>query len=52
MIDLTKEYIDTKEIRHEVEHQILSSDDKKGTEQIMVELLYVLTKRRGRPVSA
>lgn len=52
MIDLTKEYIDTKDVRHRVEHQILPTDDKKVTEQIMGELLYVLTKRRGRPVSA
>ena len=52
MANLTKEYIDIKDNRHKVEHRTLSADDRKSTEQIMEELLKVLTKRRGRPASA
>lgn len=52
MANLTKEYIDIKDVRHRVEHQILSTDDRKSTEQIMEELLKVLMKHRGRPASA
>lgn len=51
MADLIKEYIDTKDIRHKVEHQVVSTDDRKSAEQIVEELFHVLTKRRGRPAS-
>jgi hypothetical protein len=51
MADLMKEYIDTKDIRHKVEHQVVSTDDRKSAEQIVEELFHVLTKRRGRPAS-
>ncbi len=51
MANLTKEYIDIKDVRHKVKHQILSTDDGKSTEQIVEELFKVLTKRRGRTVS-
>ncbi len=51
MADLTKEYIDIKDIRHKVKHQTLPADNQKSTEQIIEELFNVLTKRRGRPVS-
>jgi hypothetical protein len=51
MADLTKEYIDTKDIRHKVEHQVVSTDERRSKEQIIEELFAVLTKRRGRPAS-
>ena len=51
MADLTKEYIDTKDIRHKVDHQVVSTDDRRSKEQIIEELFSVLTKRRGRPAS-
>ena len=51
MADLTKEYIDTKDIRHKVEHQVVSTDERRSKEQIIAELFAVLTKRRGRPAS-
>lgn len=34
MADLMKEYIDTKDIRYKVEHQVVSTDDRKSAEQI------------------
>lgn len=51
MADLTKEYIDTKDIRHKVEHKVVSTDERRSKEQIIEELFAVLTKRRGRPAS-
>ena len=51
MADLIKEYIDTKDIRHKVEHQVLPTDDRRSKEQIIEELFSVLTRRRGRSAS-
>lgn len=51
MANLTKEYIDTKDIRHKVEHKVISTGERRSKEQIIEELFVVLTKRRGRPAS-
>ncbi|MBD5451950.1 MAG: hypothetical protein HDR25_04855 [Lachnospiraceae bacterium] len=46
MADLTKEYTDTKDIKHTVEHLILSADNKASKEQILEELFHALTRSR------
>ncbi len=46
MANLAKEYTDQKNIRHNVEHLILSSDKKNSKEQIFEELLHALTGPR------
>lgn len=44
MITLAKEYTDTKDIRHKVEHHVISSDNKNSREQILEELFKALIK--------
>ena len=44
MAHLKREYTDIKNIKHNVEHITLSTDDKNNKEQIIEELFYVLTK--------
>ena len=46
MANLTKEYIDIKNIKHNVEHSILSTDKKNNREQIIEELFQALTRPR------
>jgi len=46
MANLIKEYIDIKEIKHNVEHIILSSATKNSKEQITEELFRALTRPR------
>lgn len=52
MADLTKEYTDVKDIKHKVEHFTVPTDDRNNTEQIMEELLHVLTRRPGKRIIA
>lgn len=44
MADLVKEYTDTKNIKHIVEHSILSADKQNNREQIIEALFHALTK--------
>lgn len=44
MAELAREYIDTKNFAHRVEHFILPMGDGTDKERIMDELLYALTK--------
>lgn len=46
MAVLAKEYVDTKDVKHKVEHLVLSADDKNSREQLLEELFRVLTKPR------
>lgn len=46
MANLTKEYTDIKNVKHNVEHLILSSHKEIGKEKIVEELLHVLTGPR------
>lgn len=46
MANLTREYTDIKDIKHNVEHLILSPDKKNGKEQIIEELFHALTGQR------
>lgn len=46
MSKLAKEYTDIKDIRHKVEHLVVSPDDKHSREQIVEELLCALTKQK------
>lgn len=46
MANLTKEYTDIKDIKHNVEHLILSPDAKDSKEQLIEELFHVLTGPR------
>ena len=45
MVELISEYIDTKHIRHSVEHITLSADDA-GRERVIDDILNVLQKKR------
>lgn len=51
MADLTKEYTDIKDIKHNVEHLVVTSEDNNSKERIITELLNALT-RPGRHVLA
>lgn len=44
MANLTKEYVDIKNIKHNVEHSILSTDKKNSKEQIIEELFQALAR--------
>ena len=44
MATLAQEYIDTREIKHKVEHLTVSTDDKHNQEQILEELFRALVK--------
>ena len=44
MVTLAKEYTDTREIKHKVEHLTVSTDDKHHKEQILEELFPALVK--------
>ena len=44
MANLKEEYTDIKNIKHHVEHIILSTNDKNRKEQMIEELYYTLTK--------
>ena len=44
MANLKEEYTDIKNIKHHVEHIILSTNDKNSKEQMIEELYYTLTK--------
>lgn len=44
MANLKKEYTDIRDMRHKVEHLMVSSEDKNNKEQIIQELFQVLTK--------
>ncbi|MDE7477195.1 MAG: hypothetical protein K2M91_04465 [Lachnospiraceae bacterium] len=44
MADLKKEYTDINDIKHTVEHSILSTDSENNKEQIIEELFLALTK--------
>lgn len=44
MAHLTTEYTDIRDVKHIVEHFTVSVDDKSDREQVIDELLYVLTK--------
>lgn len=46
MANLTKEYTDIKNAKHNTEHLILSSHKDIGKEKIVAELLHVLTEPR------
>ena len=50
MANLTKEYTDIKNVKHNVEHFILSSHKETGKEKIVEELLHVLTGSRKHPL--
>ena len=49
MTNLKKEYTDTKNIKHKVEHALASDEARNSKEQIVEELFYALT-RPIRPV--
>ena len=51
MANLTKEYTDIKDIKHNVEHSVLSADKENNKEQIIEELFHALTKPRKRYVT-
>ena len=44
MANLKTEYIDVKDKKHQVEHLIVSDDEKDNRERIVEELLHALTK--------
>lgn len=44
MTDLIEEYTDIKNVKHKVEHLVLSADDKSSKEHILEELFYALTR--------
>lgn len=44
MADLKREYTDIKNIKHNVEHIIISTNDENSKEQIVEQLFYTLTK--------
>lgn len=44
MAHLKREYTDIKNIKHNVEHITLSTDDKNNKEQIIEEIFYILAK--------
>lgn len=51
MATLTKEYTDIKDIRHNVEHLLVPTNDKRRREQILDELLHALIKpKKHNPV--
>lgn len=45
MANLKEEYTDIKNIKHHVEHIILSTNDKNSKEQMIEELYYILTRQ-------
>lgn len=44
MSTLAKEYTDTREVKHKVEHLTISTNDKHNREQILEELFLALVK--------
>ena len=44
MATLAKEYTDTKDVKHKVEHLVISAIDQNSKEQILEELLRALVK--------
>ncbi len=44
MAALTKEYTDIKAVRHNVEHLLVPTNDKRHKEQLLDELLHALMK--------
>lgn len=46
MDTLTKEYTDTKDVKHKVEHVMIPVDEKYSREQILEELFNALAKPR------
>lgn len=44
MANLKSEYLDIKDIKHKVEHLIMSSDDKNSKERIIEELFSALAR--------
>lgn len=51
MMNLTTEYTDIKDVKHNVQHLTVPTDDKNNREQIVEELLNALTKP-GKRISA
>lgn len=54
MTNLKTEYTDVKDIKHKVEHFIVSNNDGNSRERVVEELLHALTKPRmhGRAANA
>ena len=48
MANLTKEYTDIKDIKHNVEHLLVTADDNNSKEHILAELLSTLTRSSRR----
>lgn len=51
MTNLKAEYTDVKDVKHKVEHLIVSNEDKNDRERVVEELLHALTKS-GKRISA
>lgn len=51
MMNLMTEYTDIKDVKHNVQHLTVPTDDKNNREQIVEELLNALTKP-GKRISA
>nr|WP_302020174.1 hypothetical protein [uncultured Acetatifactor sp.] len=48
MATLTKEYTDIKDIRHNVEHLVMPTNDKRHRDQLLDELFHALIKPHNR----
>lgn len=51
MAQLKTEYTDVKDVKHQVEHVIVTENDKKSREQLMEEL-YSALARKNSPIPA
>ena len=49
MANLKEEYVDVKSVRHRVEHIMLPPTDQNALEQILEELIHVLSKTKAPP---
>lgn len=51
MLKLVSEYVDTKNIKHTVQHAVLQEDDACNRERIIEELMFALTNKHKITVS-
>ncbi len=49
MANLKEEYVDVKSVRHRVEHITFPPTDQNALEQILEELIHVLSKEKAPP---
>ena len=49
MANLKEEYVDVKSVRHRVEHITLPPTNQNALEQILEELIHVLSKEKAPP---